>query len=165
MRWWLAFALAACGRVAFDPLGGGGEAGVSRGDGGGSAKMDGGTQLTDGAMPDAFVPCANAFALTQGMLFTTSTCASGDHFDGCGPAATQEVILKFTATTTGTYTFRAFDSGTQNTTNTTSRLNAACQLQSGCTGILSFGVTAGQTVYFMVESSSGGCVQIDYSVM
>lgn len=134
------------------------------GDGGGS---DGTTQLTDGAPPVDALPaeCANAFAVTAGQLLTISTCASGDHLDGCGPANTQEVMLKFTAPASAGYSFRAFDHGTQNTTNSTQRVTSACTLMGGCIGLLGFQVNAGETVYFMVEASAGGCAMIDYSVM
>ncbi len=170
VRWWLLIALSGCGRFDFDPIGQpglGGDSGVPHGDGSSSSTSDSGMPLTDGApMPDAFpAECANAFALTTGQKLTISTCASGDHLDGCGPANTQEVMLKFTAPASAGYTFEAFDHGTQNVSNSTSRVTNACGLQSGCTAVLGFQVNAGQTVYLMVEASGGGCAMIDYSVM
>lgn len=167
MRWWLVIALSACGRFDFDPIGHpgfGGDSGVPHGDG---SSSDGSMQLTDGAPSVDAMPaeCANAFAVTAGQLLTISTCASGDHLDGCGPANTQEVMLKFTAPATAGYQFEALDHGTQNVSNSTQRVSSACTLMGTCGGVTGFGVNAGETVYFMVEASAGGCTTIDYSVM
>ena len=151
--------LAACGRVHFDPLPPGSGPG---GDGGGardSTTIGGDGMITaDGAV----TACAFAIPVQQGVRKMSSTCLGHDLVTGCGPAGTQEVVFSFTPPTSGGYSMQAYDTGTNNITNSVALLNASCTAKSGnCAGILGIQLPAG-TSYFVVEASSGGCANIDF---
>lgn len=156
--------VAGCGRIAFDPIGGGDDVGPI-GDAGGSGDGGdgGGSSTSDGAMPDALTACNNALTIQPLTPMMVSTCAgSNDVIDACGPAGTQEVVFKFVVPASGGYNFRARDAGTQNVSSSTGLLNAGCTATVTCAGILSRAFTAGEVIYFVVEASSGGCVNIEF---
>ena len=150
--------LIGCGRIGIDPIG------DPSGDGGGSATDDGGGSASGDASIDA-PPTACAFAVTL-QPFTPlniNTCTGRDQVDGCGGANTEEVVFKFTVPTTGSYSFRARDPGTQNVSNSTAMLNAACTAIGPCAGVLASSFNAGQVLYLIVEANAaGGCAQIEF---
>jgi hypothetical protein len=155
VRWWFAVALAACGRIDFDPVTTAGDGRLGDGSGG----------TGDGAPGDsASGACATAIPVQVGTPITIDTCSGADLLDGCGPAATKEVVFRFAVPTTAGYTIRAYDSGTQNVSNSTGAVDAGCTATTQCTGILGQGYTAGEVVFFAVEASSGGCAMIDFAV-
>jgi len=158
---WLLVVLVGCGRINFDPLGGGGS--DVTGDGSGSqVTTDGsGSSGTDSTVTTA---CTNAMAVTANVLVTNvSSCSTSmDLIDGCGPTATQEVAFKFTPTVTASYSVRSFVAGTTNIT-TTMHLSATCQ-PGVCQGLSQTTLTAGTTYYYAYESTSGGCASIDFSI-
>jgi hypothetical protein len=159
---WLVLATSACGRVSFDPIDVHGDADVSR-PGDGSVTGDG--VSVDGPMSDAQpFACANAVPVQVGTPITISTCRAGDHVEGCGPTGTEEVVFELVVPATAGYTFRAFDTGTQDISNSTGVLDATCMQVSGCAGILGLSFNAGDVVDLVVEASSGGCATIDFSV-
>jgi hypothetical protein len=95
-----------------------------------------------------------------------STCAgNNDRFDGCGPPGTFEVVFKFTAPSSGGYTIRARDAGTMNVSTMTGRINAGCTGTTTCAALIGTTFTAGQVVYFVIEASSGACVNVDFEVI
>ena len=163
----LLVAVAACGRVGFDPINGnplgGGDATTSPGSDSGIGGSD---ARRSGPGADAQpLACANALPVQVNVLKTTSTCVGGDHIDGCGPVGTQEVVFEFVAPAAGSYMFEAYDTGTTNVSNSTATLDPMCTtLQSGCDGILGLALNQGDVLYLIVEASSGGCATIDFSV-
>jgi hypothetical protein len=162
MRWVLLVAIVGCGRLGFDAQGVDAPGGPGRDSttGGGDAMGDGGG---GGSEAGASV-CANAKVVTVGQRLATSTCVGQDLIDSCGPANTEEVVLSFTPPQTATYTVRAFDAGTNNVSNATSQLNAACTMGGVCTGITQKQFQAGTTSYFVVEASGGGCASIEFLI-
>jgi len=155
--------LVACGRLGFDPTGDSGS-GSSTGDGGGG---DGSGSGTADAMPDAQpAACATAMTLQFNTPVAISTCAgNNDRFDGCGPPGTFEVVFEFTAPSTGSYTFRARDAGTQNVSNSTGIINGGCSATTNCAGVSGRPLSAGQVEYFVIEASSGGCANIEFEAI
>lgn len=162
--------LAGCGRIGFDltgsPSDDSGGSGSSTGDGGGS-NGDGGGSATADAMPDAQpVACATAMTLQFNMPVAISTCAgNNDRFDGCAGSGTFEVVFKFTAPSSGSYTFRARDAGTQNVSNSTGIINGGCTATTNCVGVSGQPLSAGQVMYFAIEASSGGCANIEFEAI
>ncbi|HUJ62577.1 MAG TPA: hypothetical protein VLX92_28945 [Kofleriaceae bacterium] len=159
----IAIALAGCGRLDFDLIGGGSGSGASdarRGDGKASPPGDG-TRPADAAS----TACDHAIPVTAGTPLTESTCTGRDQVEGCGPAGTQEVVFAFTAPDDNGYTFRAFDPGTMNVSNSTGVLDATCTTVQSCSGIYGDSPGQGNTIYLVVEASSGGCATIEFSVM
>jgi hypothetical protein len=145
----------ACGRIGFDPLGDGGGGGGGGGGSGDAHELD--------APPTA---CSFALGIDLNVRKATSTCLGHDLVTGCGPAGTQEVVFAFKAPATAGYSFRAFDPGTNNVSNSTAQLDPTCARTAGnCAGILGFSVNAGETVYLVVEASSGGCTNIEFEAM
>lgn len=161
MRWVVVVvALAACGRVGFDLTTDSGE-GSGEGSGSGSGSGTGSDAAVD-ALPPA---CAQAIPVTFNAPMTISTCSGMlDRFDGCGPTATNEVVFSFTVPSSGSYNIRAYNTGTTNVSNSTGVVNAACSTVSQCVGVLGRSYTAGQVVYFAIESSAGGCATIDFLI-
>jgi hypothetical protein len=157
-RSWLLIVVAACGRIGFAPVGGDGDDNDDARDGGNGG--DGSGQ----SMTDATTACTNAVPVPVGVRVASSTCVGVDTLDGCGPAGTREVIFVFDPPTSGSYQVRAFDAGTQNTSNSTGQLDAACKLPKQCAGVLVTQFTQGVPAYFVVESSTGGCVNIEFEV-
>lgn len=161
--------MAACGRVGFDPTAGNGNDGKPppAGDGGSPVTHD--ATLGDGASPmiDAQASaCANALVVQSGVKLTTSTCVGADLIDGCGPPNTQEVVFAFSVPTTGPYLAEAFDTGTNNVSNSTAMLDSTCTQTTGtCAGLLGVNLTKGDTAYFIVEADAGGCATIDFSIV
>jgi hypothetical protein len=157
--------VAACGRVGFQPLVDGNVAtsGGDSGDGGSGTPNDG--RVGDGARPvDASASaCAVAIDAQVGVVMT-STCVSGDRLKGCGPAGTQEVIFKFVAPATSGYNFAAYDHGTMNVSDSTAELDTSCTMTETCSGILGLTMNQNDVLYFIVESSTGGCDAIDFTV-
>lgn len=141
-------ALSGCGRFGFDLLDD-----ARPGDG-----------LEDGAHADgdaAATACGSAITLPLAAAITIDTCATGlDLLDGCGPAGTQEVVLAFTAPAFGSYSFRARDPNT-NVGSIFGMVGAACTGAMVCVNNLSITLTAGQTIYFVLEASSGSCVTVE----
>ena len=70
----------------------------------------------------------------------------------------------FTATASGGRNFAAYDPGTMNVSNSTGVANAGCTATQMCAGIVGTNVNAGATLYLVVEASSGGCANIDFTV-
>jgi hypothetical protein len=169
-------ALAACGRVGFDPAngsgggaGGGGDAPGTTGDAhlhddGGSGGSGSNTSGIDAPPPTA---CDEALTLQAGVPYATSTCTGHDLIDGCGPPNTQEVVFKFVVPATGSYQFMAVDAGSGSISNSTGIVNAACDglAANTCDGIFSTNYDAGDVVYIVIEADAGGCASIDYEVM
>jgi hypothetical protein len=157
----------ACGRVGFEPVIDG-NAATSGGDSGsnGGPPNDGRSMVADGsAANDAPASaCAMALDAVVGTPLTTSTCALGDHLEGCGPNGTQEVIFKFVAPITSGYNFAAYDHGTMNVSDSTAELDPGCTMTETCSGILGLTMNQNDVLYFIVESSSGGCDTIDFTV-
>ena len=98
MRWWLV-ALCACGRVNFDPLGGGssGDGGGSAGDGGGSAG-DGSVQSGDGDL------CQTATVIDIDQLLPTDLATAADDYPGsiCGNGI--DIVFRIDIPNAGNYT-------------------------------------------------------------
>ncbi len=150
---WLAVLLSACGRIGFEPLGGGDATG-------------GDAVKHDARAPDTSVTqCAFALPIDLGVRKATSTCLGHDLVAGCGPPGTQEVVFAFTAPASNGYSFRAFDPGTNNVSNSTAQLDMTCTAIGACTGILGLTVNAGDTIYLVVEASAGGCTNIEFEAM
>ena len=148
--------VAACGRIGFDPLTGAtGSNQLDAHDG------DGPPGGFKDAPPDAN-PCGFAIVAPLNTRVATTTCLGHDLIAGCGPAGTQEVVFAFTQDVTNGYNFRAFDPGTNNVSNSTARLATGCGGPGACAGILGVTVNANETAYFVVESSAGGCVNIEF---
>ncbi len=161
----LLIGVAACGRVGFDPITNGNPLGgdaatsigsdarpIDAGPAGGSAMLD--------AQPFA---CANALNLQLAARLTTSTCVGGDHIDGCGPPSTQEVVFEFVAPASDGYQFQAYDTGTNNISNSTTTLDPTCTVaEPGCSGVLGLTLNQGDVLYLIVEAASGGCATIDF---
>jgi hypothetical protein len=157
----------ACGRVGFQPLTDG-NVGTTTGDSGGSGgpPSDGRSIAGDGsaAFDAPASACAMALDATVGTPLTTSTCVGGDHLKGCGPNGTQEVIFKFVAPITSGYNFAAYDHATLNVSDSTAELDPGCTMTETCSGILGLTMNQNDVLYFIVESSSGGCDTIDFTV-
>jgi hypothetical protein len=154
---WLLVVTCACGRIGFDPIGDGRGGGGGGGDGGGPHDA----RVAD-APPTA---CTFALPIDLGVRKATSTCVGHDLVAGCGPPQTEEVVFSFTAPATNGYSFRAFDPGTNNVSNSTAQLDTSCTTKGSCAGILGITVNAGETVYLVVEASAGGCTNIEFEAM
>jgi len=151
--------LVACGRIGFDdhnPIGG------VTGDDDDIVGHDAQTTLPNDA--NAMAACTNAIPLMLAVRKPTNTCVGGDILDSCGPAATQEVVFKFTSPASNGYTFGAFDPGTNNISNSMQQLDANCQPMGGCTAFFGRNVPQGQTVFFVVEAAAGGCADVELEV-
>ena len=74
------------------------------------------------------------------------------------------MVFRFDAPVIGNYTFRAFDAGTQNTTNSTGVVDATCTMVSTCAGVSGLMGHRGNAVLFTVEAPMGGCTTIDFTV-
>ncbi len=152
--------LVGCGRLGFDPVDPTGDGALPSGDG-----RPGDGALADGPSVDALAAaCGDAMPIGVGRTATIDTCTLIDRIDGCGPANTKEVIFRFVPPATQGYVFRAFDGATANTSNSTALINASCNGIGSCAGVLGTGGTAGQPMYLIVESSSGGCASIQFSI-
>lgn len=151
-------ALCACGRVGFDPLGSGGDAATADALGDGSS-------LADATAPDAtMTACANATLVGLGRSAVLDTCGRGNRVDGCATADVEELVVKFIAPANLGYTFAAKDPGTDNVSNSISRLDATCASTTSCAGILSFSMTAGESVFLMVEAATGTCASVEIEI-
>jgi hypothetical protein len=158
LRWGIAIlaASSACGRIGFDPSHG--PAGVSDAFDGDDRAMGDAASAIDSSVS----ACAGAITVPLATRVAVNTCDGPDRLDGCGPAGTREVILKFVAPARGSYNFRAYDPGTNNVLNSTGLVDAACAKVAPCAGIYGTSFTAGQIAYFAVEASSGGCAAIEF---
>jgi hypothetical protein len=159
-------AVAACGRIGFDPITGetGGDAASSTG---GDARPGDGGSGSSGNPTDAQpLACAKALNVQLAARLTTSTCVGGDHLDGCGPPSTQEVVFEFVAPASDGYQFQAYDTGTNNISNSTTTIDASCTVadQQSCSGVLGLTLNQGDVLYLIVEAASGGCTTIDFLV-
>lgn len=114
-----------------------------------------------GTVTDAPTACMNAIDVPVGMRVPASTCVQS-LLEGCGPPNTQEVVFRFVAPDASGYTFAAYESGTNNVSNSVGRVNATCTGIIGCAGLLGTSFTPGEVVYFAVEASSGGCASIEF---
>jgi hypothetical protein len=132
----------------------------------GTTTSDARTSDSNMTAPDGpATACAGALPIHVGVPLTTTTCVdTQDLLPGCGPPGTREVVFRFDAPATGNYTFRAFDAGTPNTTNSTGIVDATCTMVETCAGVLGLMVTAGTPPYVTVEASTGGCTMIDFTV-
>lgn len=156
--------LAACGRLGFDPPGGGtpGDDAMP-GDGPGSS-IDGTMMMLDAAIDAAPTACAAAIPINLGRTGPTSTCALPDLIDSCAGSAKQEVIFKFTASASAGHTFAAYNPGTQNVSNSTQMFDATCTLVPSCAAVTGRSFAAGQIVYFVVEASTAACAMIEFQI-
>jgi hypothetical protein len=161
VHWSVLVLVGAC-RFGFDPIrgddapgGGGGDGGTTSGD-----ATDGSMMSMIDAQPAA---CAEATTVTTGIT-TLNTCGGNDRIDGCAGAAKQEIVIHFRPTVSAGYTIAAYDVGTQNVSNSTARVNADCASIGSCAGVTGTSLTAGMDYYFVVEASSGACVDIDFSI-
>jgi hypothetical protein len=155
---WLILALAACGRISFDPITTGGGSPTD-------ARRDSAGAMADGTMLDAFDACSFAIPVTAGVRSAQSTCKGRDLIDACGPASTEEVLFAFMPPTTTGYNIAAYDPGTTNISNSPVRAAPGCTTVMGsCTALLGTTLSAGTTYYFAVESASGGCKNIEFSI-
>lgn len=156
---WLLLALVGCGRINFDPRGDDG----SMGDGSGSqATSDSGSAA--GADSGIAMACQNATTVIANVTAANvDTCSTGqDQIDACGPAATQEVVFKFTPAATAVHTVRTYLAGSTNVISTM-HLGTTCQVGT-CPGISQMQLTGGTTYYYAVEATGGGCTSIDFSI-
>ena len=145
-------ASAACGRIGFDPpRSSSGESDAANGDAGGPGDA-------------ALASCAGAIAVPFNTRVAANTCVGVDRIAGCGPAGTREVIFKFVPPTSGSYVVGAYDPGTANISNSTSKLDSTCSTRGQCAGLTGTSFTAGVAVYFVVEAASGGCAAIEFWV-
>jgi hypothetical protein len=156
-------AVAACGRVGFDPLADGAGTSAPSVDGraGDGRAGDGASMSTplDAANANA---CAAAISVDVNAPKTVSTCDGGAV--GCGTP--QSVYFVFTAPASAGYQFAAYDSGTMNVSSSTGRLNATCTAlgsASACAGILGLSLNQNDTIYLTVTANSG-CEMIDFTV-
>jgi hypothetical protein len=166
VRWSFAvLVVVACGRVGFQPLVDGSAGTSGGGDSGGGGPSDGHSSVSDGsaASDGAASACAAALNVMVGAV-TTSTCVNGDQLMGCGPAGTKEVIFKFVAPATSGYNFAAYDHGTTNVSDSTAQLDMTCTTAETCAGILGLSMNQNDVLYFIVESSTGGCDTIDFTI-
>lgn len=157
----------ACGRGRFEPLDDTTLRDANSGGNGDGPAGDSGGGGGDGPGPDAAVTACTATAPTTVAVGTTTvnTCATAtDLIDGCGPAGTQEIVLRFDVPTTRGYNLAARDPGTMNVSNSTTIANAGCTAIGSCAGILGQSFTAGQTLYIVLEASSGGCATVDFNI-
>lgn len=151
----------ACGRLGFEPVGG------ELGDGpaaSGDAALDDATTVDAPAIDAAITACTAPIQIQVNVPITVDTCAGADLVDGCGPPNTREVVFELMVPATAGYTARAYNAGTQNVSNSTAILTGGCTQAMACAGVLGRGFTAGQTIYFVVEASSGTCASIDFLV-
>lgn len=155
-----AAAICGCGRLGFDPLGEGGDGGPAGGDG--SSGSDATGTMTD-AMPDAMpAACAEAIDVVTGTPFRSTTCTGFDRIVGCVGASAEEVVFRWVVPANGVYTVSSTEVAT-GTIRSTGRVNAACATATSCAGISQMPYTAGQVVYFAVESTTG-CMTYDFLV-
>ena len=113
----------------------------------------------------ASTACASATPAPLNQRVAASTCTGHNLIPGCGAPNAQEVVFAFTAPAAGGYSFRAFDPGTNNVSNTTGRADPTCSMTTNCAGIYSTQMAAGEVMYLVVEPSSGMCAQIEFEVM
>ena len=149
-------AVAACGRIGFDPIATSSDGRASSDD----ARRDG-----NGPADGSVTACTTAIPIELDVRTPVSTCSGHDLIDGCGPPATQEVVFAFTAPASAGYQFQAYDPGTDNISNSTGVTDATCTLVQNCSGILGISVNAGATIYLVVEAASGGCASIEFEAM
>ena len=158
--------LVACGRVGFDPsvVGDNTNNDATATTDGTSTGGDGGGDAM--APVDAFAAvCASAMVVNVGSTVALDTCGgTQNNIDTCSTGK-REIVFKFVPTTTRGYTIKARDAGTQNVSNSTSRMDNACLTRmGGCTGILGTTLTAGTPYYFVVEASAGACASIEFDI-
>src|SRR5690349_15266706 len=119
VRWaLLGMVVGACGRISFDPI-------VPPGGGSATTDANGDSALGDSSAN----ACSVAIPVTQGVRSAQSTCQGRDLIDACGPPSTEEVLFAFMPPTTKSYNIAAYDPGTANVSNSTTRAAA------GCTGV------------------------------
>lgn len=146
--------LGACGRVGFDPIGGAP----------GSDGMPGNDSSTTpiDAPPTA---CEQAITVGIGRTVPTSTCTFPDRLDSCGPAGRQEVVFRFVAPMSASYTYAAYNPGTTTGSNSTQTVDGPCvPVSGGCAGTTRRMFSAGQIVYFVVEASAAACAMIEFEI-
>jgi hypothetical protein len=155
-------ALAACGRVGFDPLADGTTGTSANSDGHpGDGPNDG--SITTSHLDGTASACSIAIPVDVNVPKTTSTC-SGGTLD-CAASGSGSVYFVFTAPTTDGYQFAAYDSGTMNVSSSTTTLNDSCTLVNlgSCAGILGLSLDQNETIYLSVTANSG-CELIDFTV-
>jgi hypothetical protein len=121
-------------------------------DGGGepdARTFDSGFERDAGTPPPA--PCARAIEVMVGVDTFGDTCTGVDAIDGCPPAGTREIVYRFTAPTSGGYTFRAMNGYPIQV------LDDRCVRTDVCAGIYGTSIAAGETVYILIEEESGSC--------
>jgi len=149
--------VAACGRLNFDPFGASGDGHPPGGDG---------SSVSDGPPPVDAQPaaCAQAIAVSVNQPITRDTCSTGQNrVDGCAGESLAELVYRFVAPVSGSYTVRTFDQGGANII-TTGEVDGACAANAGCFGLKTVPMAADETVYFVVEASTGACQMVTFSV-
>jgi hypothetical protein len=156
-------ALAACGRVGFDPLADGARTTSSNDDGRPGDGPVGDGPMTTSHLDGTASACSIAIPVEVDVLQTTSTCNGGTL--GCGGSGSDSAYFVFTAPTSNGYQFAAYDSGTMNVSSSTTALNDSCTLVNvgSCAGILGLSLDQNETIYLSVTANSG-CETIDFSV-
>ena len=152
-------AVAACGRIDFQPIHPSGD------DDGGPPTGDG--HANDAKAIDASASaCAMATLMVQtGVVLTVNTCADPDLLDGCGPPNTKEALVEFIPPATTGYNARAYDHGTLNITMVSIRkFDDTCVSTGACAAFLGTTYTQNVPAYFVLEASSGGCADVDFLV-
>ncbi|MBA3457524.1 MAG: hypothetical protein H0T42_30870, partial [Deltaproteobacteria bacterium] len=149
--------------LGFDPVGGDGATATDDASAN-DATGDSSGMMIDAAMIDALpAACAQAIVITLGRTAPISTCTHPDLLDGCAATAKQEVVFKFTPSSTAGHTFAAYNPGTTTISNPTQLLDTNCMPVS-CAGLSGRTFTAGEPVYFAVEASSVACTMIELEI-
>ena len=157
--WTLALLFVASCRIGFDPTDP-----ITpdlTGDGSTTGEGDSGATTPD-ALPAL---CANAITVQLGVRTLADTCAGMDLINAaCGTTSTKEVVFKFVAPATASYTFRTYDAGTSNVTMGTGSLDAGCMVASGCSGLTGRQFTGGSVTYFVWEAGGGQCRPVEFLI-
>ena len=161
-------ALAACGRVNFDPVGDGGRGGPTgdgnggSGDGGGGDSGGGGSclMINNPSCPET---AATLFAAGTHMS-SGNTDVAGDGLAGtCGGASSGEKATQFLIMSTGTFVFTTAGSGFDTVLyakDTCTGTELACNDDEGAgvkTSRLSLSLTSGQRVIIVVDGANNEC--------
>jgi hypothetical protein len=154
-----AAAICGCGRLGFDPRTDGA---ISTGDDAPASGSDA-SGLDAILMPDAMpAACASAIEVVVNVPSRSTTCTGFDRIDGCATVVAEEVVFRWVVPANGSYTVSSTEVGT-GIIRSTGRVDSACAATSACPGISQMPYTAGQVVYFAVESQTG-CMTYDFLV-
>lgn len=106
--------------------------------------------------------CAEAIEVFANTPHRSTTCLGFDRIDGCAGPGAEEVVYKWVVPASGNYTIQSAEVGT-GVIRSTGRVNAMCNATSSCPGLTQTPFTAGQVLYFAIESQTG-CMQYDFSI-